>query len=58
MDTMLLHRLKAERHKRESSPRFRKLVKWRTGCEGRVVQVKRCWGWDRTLKDVIGGTRS
>ena len=48
----------AERHKRESSPRFRKLIKWRTGCEGRVAHLKRSWGWDRTLKDGIGGTRS
>lgn len=48
----------AERHNKESSPRFRKLIKWRTGCEGRVAHMKRSWGWDRTLKDGIGGTRS
>jgi transposase, IS5 family len=27
---------------------FRKLVKWRTGCEGRISYLKRGYGWDRT----------
>jgi IS5 family transposase len=30
---------------------FRKLVKWRTGCEGRISYLKRRYGWDRTLLD-------
>jgi transposase, IS5 family len=30
---------------------FRKLVKWRTGCEGRVGYLKRRYGWDRTRLD-------
>jgi transposase, IS5 family len=30
---------------------FRKLVKWRTGCEGRISYLKRGYGWDRTLLD-------
>jgi transposase, IS5 family len=30
---------------------FRKLVKWRTGCEGRISYLKRCYGWDRTRLD-------
>jgi len=46
-----------ERRKRESSRRFRELVKWRTGCEGRISHLKHSWGWDRTLKDGISGTR-
>jgi transposase, IS5 family len=25
---------------------FRKLVKWRTGCEGRISYLKRSYGWD------------
>jgi IS5 family transposase len=30
---------------------FRKLVKWRTGCEGRIAYLKRRYGWDRTRLD-------
>jgi transposase, IS5 family len=30
---------------------FRRLVKWRTGCEGRVGYLKRRYGWDRTRLD-------
>ena len=30
---------------------FRALVKWRTGCEGRISYLKRGYGWDRTRLD-------
>ena len=30
---------------------FRRLVKWRTGCEGRISSLKRGYGWDRTRLD-------
>ena len=30
---------------------FRKLVKWSTGCEGRISYLKRGCGWDRTRLD-------
>jgi transposase, IS5 family len=30
---------------------FRTLVKWRTGCEGRISYLKRRYGWDRTRLD-------
>jgi IS5 family transposase len=30
---------------------FRTLVKWRTGCEGRISYLKRGYGWDRTRLD-------
>jgi IS5 family transposase len=30
---------------------FRGLVKWRTGCEGRISCLKRGYGWDRTRLD-------
>jgi IS5 family transposase len=33
----------------EHSPEFRGLVKWRTGCEGRISHLKRRYGWDRSL---------
>ena len=38
---------------RPSSTRrgFRTLVKWRTGCEGRISYLKRRYGWDRTRLD-------
>ena len=35
----------------EHSRGFRKLVKWRTGCEGRISYLKRGYGWDRTRLD-------
>jgi len=37
---------------------FRRLVKWRTGCEGRISQLKHHFGWDRTLMDGIQGART
>ena len=41
----------------ERRPAFRKLVKWRTGCEGRIAHLKRRSGWDRTLLDGLAGAR-
>jgi transposase, IS5 family len=34
---------------------FRRLVKWRTGCEGRISYLKHCYGWNRTLIDGTNG---
>jgi IS5 family transposase len=34
---------------------FRRLVKWRTGCEGRISYLKRGYGWDRTRLDGKAG---
>ena len=34
---------------------FRRLVKWRTGCEGRISYLKRGYGWDRTRLDGTHG---
>ena len=45
----------AERARLQRSARFTKLVKWRTGSEGRVATLKRNWAWNRTLMDGIGG---
>ena len=39
----------------EHSRSFRKLVKRRTGCEGRISYLKRGYGWDRTLLDGQNG---
>jgi transposase, IS5 family len=36
---------------------FRRLVKWRTGCEGRISHLKHRFGWDRTRMDGIDGAR-
>ncbi len=36
---------------------FRRLVKWRTGCEGRISQLKHRFGWDRTLMDGLQGAK-
>jgi IS5 family transposase len=35
----------------EHSRGFRRLVKWRTGSEGRISYLKRSYGWDRTRLD-------
>lgn len=44
-----------KRQELERSRRFRHLVKWRTGAEGRVAHLKRSWGFDRTVLDGIEG---
>jgi transposase, IS5 family len=36
---------------------FRRLVKWRTGSEGRISYLKHRYGWDRTRMDGIDGAR-
>jgi transposase, IS5 family len=43
----------AEEHRRA----FRRTVKWRTGCEGRISTLKRSHGWDRTRIDSTQGAR-
>jgi len=48
----------AARRAVESSRRFRKLVKWRTGSEGRISYLKHSWGWERTMLDGIDGART
>ena len=37
---------------------FRRLVKWRTGCEGRISQLKHRFGWDHTRMDGLQGART
>ncbi len=51
-------RANAERRKLQSSKRFVKLVKWRTGSEGRIAHLKHSWGWNRTHIDGIDGART
>jgi IS5 family transposase len=41
----------AARKKIEHSRVFHRLVKWRTGSEGRISYLKRGYGWDRTRLD-------
>jgi transposase, IS5 family len=48
----------AARRTVERSPRFRKLVKWRTGSEGRISALKRSWGWSRSLMDGLAGAQT
>ena len=48
----------AQRQELESSRRFRKLIKWRTGSEGRISHLKHSWGWERTVLDGIDGART
>jgi len=49
-------RQSAPRRSAEASSRFRGLVKWRTGSEGRISALKRNWGWERSLMDGLTGT--
>jgi transposase, IS5 family len=39
----------------EHSRGFRRLVKWRTGSEGRISYLKHVYGWDRTRLDGKAG---
>ncbi len=48
----------AARRQIESEPQFQRLIKWRTGSEGRVSCLKRDFGWNRTRTDGIEGTRT
>jgi IS5 family transposase len=45
-----------QEHERRRS--FRRDVKWRTGCEGRVSSLKRNYGWERTRIDTLDGART
>jgi transposase, IS5 family len=47
----------AARAAHERRPRFRNLVKWRTGSEGRISALKHNWGWSRSLMDGLDGTK-
>ena len=40
-----------DRPRVEHKAAFRRTVKWRTGCEGRISTLKRGYGWDRTRLD-------
>jgi len=41
----------------ERQPAFRRTVKWRTGCEGRISHLKRNYGWARSMIDNTEGAR-
>ena len=45
------------RQAEEHRPAFRRTIRWRTGCEGRISTLKRGYGWDRTRIDGTEGTR-
>jgi IS5 family transposase len=47
-----------ERRAVEHRPGFRKLIKWRTGCEGRISHLKHHFAWNRTRLDGIDGART
>ena len=48
----------ASRRAVESRAQFQRLVKWRTGSEGRISCLKRDFGWNRTQIDGIEGART
>ncbi|HEX6684873.1 MAG TPA: ISNCY family transposase [Candidatus Limnocylindrales bacterium] len=45
------------RQAHERHPSFRRLIKWRTGCEGRISHLKHRYQWDRTRLDGLTGAR-
>ena len=45
------------RRTEEHRKAFRRTVKWRTGCEGRISHLKRGYGWDRARIDGTEGAR-
>jgi transposase, IS5 family len=47
-----------QRREDEHSRPFRRLIKWRTGCEGRISYLKHSYGCDRTLSDTIAGAQT
>jgi IS5 family transposase len=51
-------RQNAARQAVERKPRFRQLVKWRTGAEGRIAALKRGYGWGRSMMDGLGGAQT
>jgi transposase, IS5 family len=46
------------RQAHERQPGFRRLVKWRTGCEGRISHLKHRFDLDRTRLDGLTGART
>jgi IS5 family transposase len=48
----------AERRRVENRRAFRKMVRWRTGCEGRISCAKRDFGLNRTRLDGLDGART
>ena len=46
------------RQTHERKPGFRRLVKWRTGCEGRISHLKHRYDWDRTRLDGLTRART
>ena len=48
----------ATRRAVQQQPGFQRLVKWRTGSEGRISCLKRDFGWNRTRNDGLDGART
>jgi IS5 family transposase len=48
----------AARHQIENRRAFKKMVRWRTGCEGRISCAKRDFGLARTRTDGLHGART
>ena len=48
----------AARRELEQRRAFRKMVRWRTGCEGRISCAKRDFGLSRTRSDGLHGART
>ena len=42
----------------EKGRAFRRTIKWRTGCEGRIGTLKRGYGCDRTRLDSLEGAKT
>lgn len=51
-------KISAERRKIQNTTKFKRLVKWRTGIEGRISVLKNTYDMDRTLMDGIDGAET
>ena len=51
-------RISVARQQVERRRGFRRLIKWRTGCEGRISHLKHGYGWNRTLIDGLAGAQA
>jgi IS5 family transposase len=48
----------ATRRQTEAARPFQRMVRWRTGCEGRISCIKRDFGCRRTRMDGLDGART
>lgn len=51
-------KISSERSEKQRTSKFKRLVKWRSGSEGRISVLKNAYCMDRTLMDGLGGAET